>query len=225
MTLQISSLTGASSADSFPHSSYTETINMIYSTNTIYLSNVLIVHFAPRLFLSHRLIKITSLELDLPLQLADPQDKDLPSRAKIQWSAFKSITASIPSDFPFLKRLDLAVSTNCRHQFSDPSLQAYEEHLLGPLDVLLRKSSSTLQNLTLTIPQPLQAGLMSRATANLYSIFTEQNFSHGYPWWRYWRSVHHIDSPNCSDGSGCLNGYWIREGCNDIFYSTVGECT
>ena len=221
VTIQILSLMGTSPADNFSHSSYTETINLIYNTNTLHLSSVIIVHFAPRLLVSHRLSKIASLELALPLHLVDPQDKvlssntgikNLPSRYKIQWYAFKSITASIPSYFPSLKSLNLSVSTYFRPEFSDASFRAYEEHLLGPLDVLSSRCSPTLRELTLAIPQPLQAGLMSREKANVDSTFSEQKFSHGYPWWRYWRSVYHIDSPGCSDRSGCANGYWVREG-------------
>ena len=196
---------------------YTETINLIYRTNTIHLSSVFIVHFAPRLLLSDRLSQITSLEIVLPLQLAAPLNQNLPNTAKIQWSTYKSITVSLPSNFPSLQKLKLSVSTNCRFHFSNPSLDGYEQHLLEPLDTLLKSSSPTLRELILAVPQPLHEALMSRAV-NPGSTVAEQIHVNGeYSWWRFWRTVDNID------GSDRQGGYWIRQGTEDVLVQKMLE--
>ena len=172
------------------------------------MSSIPLLRYAPHLLPAHHLNTITSLEINLDLDLTDPS-AELSHEQQTQWSEYNFLVGSISSTFGALRRLDLSIRLNCRIVRSENRLNTDEAKLFGPIDGLTREYLPKLLVLEVAVSREWHANFMAKAKKA--GALVEQPDIGGYSWNRFWRMV----DGRGQEFMGSDLGYWIRQGYND----------
>ena len=174
---------------------------MLYSTNAVHISNVLLMRFLPSLLLPQRLSSVTSLELVWDLShlwsLLDPHEKC--------WPAYSGLASIVASAFPHLRKL--YISVDIRHHMTNPSaeiIESDERQLLGPIDEIVRKLGPQLQDCEVALACYVHIAFMDRAKSAGARI--KNRSIGGLRCTRFWRPV----AVDQGAQSGNDLGYWVR---------------
>lgn len=192
-----------------------ESLDVLYSSNTIHIGNVVLTRYLPLLLLPQRLASVTSLELVWSLvlfrSLPDPQTEQ-----EIGWPAYNALGLVLASAFPRLRKLYVSIQTgsyNLNPLHGD--IAHSEQKLLGPIDEMVRKFSSQLQQCVISPNLSLYTALMCRAES--MGACMEGGGQGCLRWHRFWRPV----AVEQGAQSGNNQGYWVGQGEDD----TPPSCT
>ncbi len=169
--------------------SYTEGIEILYSSNTIHIRSIILLRHLPVLLPPQRLASITSLELRLKMALSCPLRPQ--EDQEIGWPAYEAVVSLLGSAFPALRELDILVEAGSL--YSDPTSfysQAKEDRILAPLD-----------------------GIVEKLALNCQVAFAWCAISEYLPTfaWREW-CWRPVTVEQGEEGSGGEIGYWVRHG-------------
>ena len=184
---------------------YVETIDLIYSTNTLHITGSALLENIQVLLLPQRFSKISSLELVFEMRHYGPpiSTEDL-TRAK--WSEYRGLIGVIDTAFPAAKKIYISVCVGIPWNIDEISHQ-----LLEPADALVRGHWSTLQEFQLAPNLCLYRDLMRKVQNDGVEI--QEDGLRAGAWYRFWRPV--MMMMEFEDLPTKEIGYWIRRGVED----------
>lgn len=187
--------------------SYTEGINVLYSTNTIHISSAILLINLPAYILPQRLSAITSLEIIWSVETDVCKNKNLPRDKDL-----KAILLILDNHFPSLKRLNLALKLGL-----SKGGETEFGHIFATLDdFFIRHVSDRMQ-------EPFAVSISYAAYVELRrEIIRSQGHEGDTFHWQIWRSfdgeyvlpqkpwtgAYLENTPRAR----CNNGYWIYSG-------------
>lgn len=186
------------STDSFHPSSYAECIDILYTTNTIYIfPNDFIIHQLPRVLLPQRLASITSVKMRWTVSPVgweiDPFEWEHSIYGPI---AFNSFLSDLPITFPHLISLRISLEGRMDDfptELYDQVPRMIESHLMVPIDGMVRKLGPHIQKCHIALPASVYT-LMKYHTEN----GTVQEFPQlRADWTRIWRELSHLIQHLC----------------------------
>lgn len=190
-----------------------EALDILYSTNTIHISSVVLMRHLPELLLPQRLVSIMSLELVWNMvlfrTLPDPRQEE-----EKGWPAYVALTSLVASAFPSLKKLYTSIDTDCKHiDLRADYLEGEAKKLLSPVDEMIGKLGPQLQECQIAVPMSHYTALERTATTlGAHIERGPRNWPHAF---RFWRP---LTAEEC-EHSGNNLGYWVRSGVFDFLVS------
>ena len=199
-------------------SRYLETINLIYSTNTIHIRSISLIYNIHSLFLPQRLGAITSLELAWLLHRHSRSEVGEYPRSSLlgsHWSLYHALMRNVSHAFPSLKKFYISIqSTSFGYEPPTESVEIYERRLLEPTDAMVRTQGSRLRDCQIAPNASLYCALERRAEMDGAHVEqgsgTTTTGAAAYYWPRFWRPV--IVRPVPDDRTPEQVGYWVRRG-------------
>ncbi|KAI1044165.1 hypothetical protein LB505_007445 [Fusarium chuoi] len=152
--------------------SYAETIDVLYSTNTIIISGEATITELPSLIPHHHLIKITSLEIKAPIT----KDNVLEDVANI----------ILPAQIPNLQRLYISMEW-CGADIRDPD----PDELIASFDTLARTAKECAFAIPMEWFSRISWGQMRSATTGRYVTYSQ-----------FWRTLGNVEGDKDGYGGG-----------------------
>ncbi|KAF7511751.1 hypothetical protein GJ744_003482 [Endocarpon pusillum] len=189
---------------------YLEGLDVLYSTNTVHLSSIVLTRHLPLLILPQRLVSITSLELLWDLVLFRPLP-DHQADQETGWPAYQALVLVVASAFPNLRKLHISIQTGSyvAKPFAE-YIESHERKLLDPIDEMVRKIGPQLQDCQIALPYSLHTALLPRAES--VGARVESGGRGALSWRQFWRSV----TAEQDEQSQSDLGYWVRRGVDDM---------
>lgn len=202
-----------------------EGIDVLYATNTIHFRIETLDFSITDYIGSPHMSRITALEL-----VFDWRFLTLPKLEADEQEHLERLIHRIPVEFPKLRRLCIVFSAGLplwpSHTSSPKeSLRVYNEHVLPPIDSMLRNFGGRLDELELGLPlSAFQAHYFKGIFQGLkFQVpgWDPGNAPPGFPQGglhareRVWRPVQSSDGESPA-GCGSDQGYWISEAGNDM---------
>jgi hypothetical protein len=188
--------------------SYVEGIDVLYSTNTIFMRGVDMVQHLPQLLLPQRLSSISSVEAVWDLETSG--DSKPHNISKLDIFSFSSLLEPLPLTFPHLKTLYISLEGEIQPPNIDHKefFEMKEWVIMQPVDDLVRKLGPHLQECTIALPASLYKTMKLKATGG--SLLLRDGF-----WDRFWRALGGTEAG--SKSATHLQGYWVKRGSLDIY--------
>lgn len=148
--------------------SYKEGIDVLYSTNTVYLRTDVTIRYLRQLILPQRLASITSIEV--LCYLHDPSDSRPAPEGYSDFIDFHSLINLLPKAFPCLKRLHLSVQGYIWATHWDRTNQiaiasSMDLYVLKPLERVLQQMG--IQSCKIFLPTSLYGAILYRETGQV----------------------------------------------------------
>lgn len=217
----------ANSDDEF--ASYTEGIDVLYTTNTIITITNRVILNVNRLVLPQRLASITSLELLWPLVEAEPRSDEWVLAKQQQ---FEDLLDTIPAVFPSLCKLYLSLPAMARHLLSIPT-ETWVAYILRPFDKFVNRNLRHNPELRISLPSKIVKRFVWM-TRNEMCESTERTISveHTGEIWRSSetqeffttetdRSTYPLPPAQVAESVAngrSVNGYWILACHREVFF-------
>lgn len=189
---------------------YVETLDMIYRGNTFHMEGKWITHHIPQLIPPHRLASITALELETSLLQISLPSKSSDKRSR----QHRALAAALPSQFPALKTLYIAISTHTSTIAPAERLLDLPEALVfDPIDAMVREYGLRLKECQIT-PAGRDWDVFAKNAEERGSVFEgggDSGEGRMACWRRFWRVIGIVGE----GGKDVQLGYWVRSVSDD----------
>ncbi|KFY37495.1 hypothetical protein V495_07145 [Pseudogymnoascus sp. VKM F-4514 (FW-929)] len=204
---------------------FIEAVDVLYSTNTMFIHSVTLSTYISRLLPPHNLAKITSLEFlwEISPQIwtsFDIGDTDQPWHSEPilykRWQVYRKLMSHInPSTFPVLQRLIIEmVHYGDGHLWFPTEIASVTPAnpssvvLLEPTDHIVREFGGRLQEFEITLPH----GRFDDLENKLKNVqVTHGGSSHWNNWRKFWRRLPELLQTSQGPVRSEELGYWILQ--------------
>lgn len=190
---------------------YIETIDILYSANTLNMSSTVMILNLPRLVPPSRLASIKSVQMAWNIHpFRESTDDDLP---ETDLAAFQKLVVTLPTIFPSLQKLYLSIQGDMKrgNLFATDIIEVSESIIMEPLDDLVCRLGPKLQVCEVAVPTSLYAKRKYAATGkHLRAGWPRKGLPRQERFWRV------ITKASLEDGDTVSvphrNGYWLYHG-------------
>ena len=168
----------------------------------------------PQLLLPQRLDSITFVEMVWHLRPFQDAGSDDPPDSSLE--TFHNLLDVLPPTFPHLKKLYISLQGDMQPRDApyEKRLDVTESAIMRPVDDMVRRVGSCMQECNIAIPTSLYQPRKSGATVTNLLWGRKARGE----WERFWRE---LPETEMGGGSAHLRGYWVRHGQGDMRMTEV----